>query len=235
MSISETDPGVSSSDTEGRKELNMHLFNEEYETQYFGFTPKSFSDGVYNSFVDYLYEDVIVLEEYMSQEFNNLMNREQIREAAHKVIPVFTKAFDKAFNKLERYLLENILHIPDNVLLEEDKAQSKQYTERENEVIDEDIKQLKQKILNAKYMNAALKRGIKDIEQVQAHIDAMSAHLDTLNKVCKDAGVPDTAETMKFLTEKVSKMQEMIKKYNRYSKYGVNSTKFNYRYTNYER
>ncbi|XP_013406508.1 protein MIS12 homolog isoform X2 [Lingula anatina] len=179
------------------------LGEQEYETQFFGFTPKSFTDGVYNAVNEYLTDCLEVVEKYIIQEFSAVIPAETVRECTQQLLPVFVKTFDKAFDKLENYLLCNIFHIPNNVLLPEDKPQEFQYTELEQEEIDRDLETLRQKIRNAKYVNACLEQELKDIATVQEQYDKMLTLLERLEKTTMSAGVPDLKESLVFTCDKV--------------------------------
>lgn len=197
-------------DVEETEMDKSEVYLEEYETQYFGFTPKSFCDGVYNAVNDYLHDCLNVVESYLHQEFKNIVTDEQVRLATQKLIPMFRKTFDKAFDKLETYLLTNIFHIPNNVLLPEDQCQSQRYTEEDELELEKELEDLQQKIVNAKYVNKCLEQELKDIEEIQLKYNKLLEQLQSMENVCEKAGVPNVKEAIVFTSDKVKRLHSVI-------------------------
>ncbi|PIK36812.1 hypothetical protein BSL78_26358 [Apostichopus japonicus] len=100
---------------------------KEYETQYFGFTPKSFVDGVYNAMVEYL-------SDFVEERFKEQISVEALQESSNRLFVHLRDAFDKAFDRLENYLMKNIFHIPSGIVLPEDKRHEQHVTCKQRKV-----------------------------------------------------------------------------------------------------
>ncbi|XP_033118242.1 protein MIS12 homolog [Anneissia japonica] len=185
---------------------------QEYETQFLGFTPKSFADGVYNAILDYLHDGIELLEKYLLSEFEKEgVSQEVIREGSEKLLRYFSGRFDKAFDRLEKYLIKNIFHIPSKTILPGDAVnQDHAYKDGEEQALDEEIQQLQIKIKNMKYMNAYLKQYMVDMEKVQGQLDAVLTKVESMEKVCRQAGVSDLKESVIFVAGKVSRIQSKL-------------------------
>ncbi|XP_071951897.1 protein MIS12 homolog isoform X2 [Antedon mediterranea] len=162
----------------------------EYETQFFGFTPKSFVDGVYNAIFEYLRDGIELLEKYLVSEFEkDGVSKEIVREGSQKLLSHFRVRFDRACDKLERYLMKNIFHIPSKMIQTCDVVnQENNYTESEEQLLDDEIQQLQIKIQNVKYTNAYLKQYIMDMEKVQNQLDNVLSKVESMEKICNQAG-----------------------------------------------
>ncbi|KAJ8321322.1 hypothetical protein KUTeg_001180 [Tegillarca granosa] len=179
----------------GEEDVTSSL--QEYETQHFGFTPKSFLNGIYNAIVEYLREGLDVMEQYIHQEFSNVMTENQIKEATSKLLPHLVKKLDRVFDFLEKYLLENVFHIPDNVILPEDEVQlTTSYTKTDEEAINEENSKLKDQILALKYANFKIQQELYQIEHVQTKLDNVLAQFQQLQDISEKAGVSDTKAMM---------------------------------------
>ncbi|XP_076338984.1 protein MIS12 homolog isoform X6 [Tachypleus tridentatus] len=59
--------------------------NQEYETQFFGFTPRSFVDGMYNAVYDYLHDSLNTLQLYLCQQ--SYLSTNVLRIPEHVLLP----------------------------------------------------------------------------------------------------------------------------------------------------
>ncbi|XP_070538312.1 protein MIS12 homolog [Ptychodera flava] len=205
-----------SADVDFMKELSADV--PEYEAQFFGFTPQSFVDGIYNTLIEYLYDSLNVVEKYIIQEYKlesaeSKIPPEQVRQGSQKIFAKMKGEIDKSFDKLEGYMISNIFHIPSHVILPEDKVQlDHAYTEDDEDKLDQELTELRQKIRNTKYMNKWMVENTKNMEQVQGKLDQLSSMLDDLDKAQKDAGVTDLKEAMVFNISRVKQIQDNVKK-----------------------
>ncbi|XP_078693833.1 protein MIS12 homolog [Branchiostoma floridae x Branchiostoma belcheri] len=181
----------------------------EYAVQYFGFTPQSFADGVFNVMVDNLYDTMDAAEHYLVSR-NRDVPKEEVKAGTQEVILKFLQAFKKAFDKLELYLLSNLFHLPNYVLLPEDKVQMEQYTPEEEAQLDEELDALRQKIRNAVYVNTCLKQELEDLGKVQLQLERLLVQLAEIERTCSDAGVHELKEAIVFRSSKVTALVDML-------------------------
>ncbi|XP_071085595.1 protein MIS12 homolog [Haliotis cracherodii] len=184
----------------------------EYETQYFGFTPKSFSNGVYNAVNDYMMDGLQAVEGYMNTEYGDVISPSQVNEGVQKMQQNMAKQVDKAFDTLEAYLFTNIFCIPENTVLREDQVkQEKLYTEDDEKKIDRDIEEYTQKILAVKYANTCLQGELEDIDQAQAQMDGMLKQAQDMHQVLRQAGVTDVKDSLVYGANQVLKRVDVLK------------------------
>ncbi|XP_071838312.1 protein MIS12 homolog isoform X1 [Apostichopus japonicus] len=182
---------------------------KEYETQYFGFTPKSFVDGVYNAMVEYLSDFVEVTHKYFldDERFKEQISVEALQESSNRLFVHLRDAFDKAFDRLENYLMKNIFHIPSGIVLPEDKVHmSDPVTESMDQKLDNELEELREKIRNAQYVNCRLQKWLQDVDSVQHVLDSLLAQLQKWQMVCRESNVTDLGETISFVADRTRQL-----------------------------
>lgn len=178
---------------------------KEYETQYFGFTPKSFIDGVYNAMVEYLSDIVEVTQKYFldDEKFKGLISPEVLQESSERLFVNLRESFDQAFDRLENYLMKNIFHIPSAVVLPEDKIHmTNPVTVSMDQKLDIELEELHEKIRNAQYVNSKLQQWLKDVDSVQHTLDSLLAQLQKWQMICRESNVTDLKETISFVADR---------------------------------
>ncbi|OWF40196.1 protein MIS12 homolog [Mizuhopecten yessoensis] len=185
----------------------------EYETQHLGFTPKAFCNGVYNAALEYIQKAIQEIETYLSEEYSTVMKPAQIKEACDAILSTMVSKLDKNFDIIETYLTKNVLTIPDNVLLPEDKAQAggERYSPEQEDVLDTEIQELKDKILALKYANSKLKQEMSLIDHVQARFDQAQQQLQRLDDINSESGVSDVKDCLMFTSQKVLDLVAKVK------------------------
>ena len=127
--------------------------DEEYGTQFFGFTPKAFVDSIYNALNDYIKQFFNEIGNVLGEEFakGDEILSSKIRQTCKELIAKCHQNVDKNIDKLEVYLLRNLFLLPSCVLLPEDQVHKESASEDGNSVtessLDEEIVQLKTGIL----------------------------------------------------------------------------------------
>nr|XP_054771646.1 protein MIS12 homolog [Lytechinus pictus]XP_054771647.1 protein MIS12 homolog [Lytechinus pictus] len=185
----------------------------EYETQYFGFTPKSFIDGVYNAVADYLYDSVDAADKYIaseSQQGRHPVCEEAVRESSDRLLAHLQLVFDKAFDRLETYLIKNIFPIPSHVVLPEDKIH-KELTQTESDEVklDTELEELRQRILDAQYVNTRLEQWSNTVKQIQNLLDDLLTQMEDYQKICIQENVADLKESIVFMATRAEKLLDL--------------------------
>ncbi|XP_078379450.1 protein MIS12 homolog [Oculina patagonica] len=176
---------------------NINPTEHEYETQFFGFTPESFVDGVYNAVNDYVVD--------CFQELENLLKSEESDKMANN----FYRSIDVAFDRFEVYVKNNIFKIPANILLPEDKVHhDHQYTVEDEKEIDKELEELERKIKAAKYVNSALKQEVKDLDNAQEQLDNFEKQIDAVEKVFEGAG--GLKQGLTLIHEEAMKVHDLL-------------------------
>ncbi|CAG2228259.1 MIS12 [Mytilus edulis] len=184
---------------------------EEYETQYFGFTPKSFMNGVYNALAEYIRESLAALAEYIKSQYPNGMTSTQLQGGEENMMKYILRKLNRSFDILEQYLMTNVFKIPDHVVLPEDQAQAgNQYTEEDEKQIDLEIKQLEDKLLTIRYANGILRQDLSEMDQVQSIFDKSFKQLETIEDMTSQCGISDIKDdTLKAISQ-VKKMISIV-------------------------
>ncbi|XP_060073007.1 protein MIS12 homolog [Ylistrum balloti] len=193
-----------------KEEKDEQIF--EYETQHLGFTPKAFCNGVYNAALEYIQKAVQEIEIFLSEEYSKVMKPTQIKEACEVILSTMVSKLDKNFDIIETYLTKNVLTIPGNVLLPEDEAQAGDtYTPEQEDMLDTEIQELKDKVLALKYANSKLKQEMSLIDHVQARFDMAQQQLQKLNDINSESGVPEVKDSLMFTSQKVLELVSKVK------------------------
>ncbi|KAL3847777.1 hypothetical protein ACJMK2_018671 [Sinanodonta woodiana] len=188
-----------------------NFMHQEYATQYFGFTPQSFINGIYNAMVEYIHDAMEALETCIQQEFSDVITPEQTNEATRKLQSYLGPKIDACFDYLEKYLMKNIFIIPADLVLPEDKHhEENHYTLEEDRTLDEKIAAVRTKILAVKYANSKLQQRLKDIAAVKNDMDKFLSQLETLSSLIDAEGVSDVKDALIHTVEKVKRLTEIV-------------------------
>lgn len=103
-----------------------------YETQFFGFTPKTCMLRVYSAFQDCLCDILLVVEKVCVRQLSkgeSVADEEQLqaraRECSRKLQQFLENRFQQLSERMEVLLVNRCFSVPPNVLLPEDKSHSK--------------------------------------------------------------------------------------------------------------
>lgn len=191
---------------------DTNLTMEEYSIQYFGFTPKSFCNGVYNAMNEYLSECIKAVMDFMTIEYADLLSADQIETGISKILAQYSEVFDQNFDRFELYMYKNIFHIPSHVLLPEDEVQTVVRTQSEEESLDDEITILEMKIWAVKIAIARLREELLDLDVSQKQLDSTLAKLNELSNLMAEAGVSHPHEALLATAENIAKCKRLIAK-----------------------
>ncbi|KAL5005220.1 hypothetical protein ScPMuIL_018676 [Solemya velum] len=184
---------------------------ELYETQHFGFTSKSFVNGVYNAIIEYLQEGLSYVQQFIAQEFESVMPSDKVQISIDAMIPYFVMKLERSFDVLERYLMKNVFCIPPDVVLPEDKVQLNQrYTPQDEMDLDRQVTQLKDNILAVKYANARLRHELSVLEGVQTRMDCALRQLEELKAVRISTQVPVQRQDMEAIVVLIKDLMQTV-------------------------
>ncbi|XP_076338975.1 protein MIS12 homolog isoform X2 [Tachypleus tridentatus] len=185
--------------------------NQEYETQFFGFTPRSFVDGMYNAVYDYLHDSLNTLQLYLCQQYSCVMPEDRIKTGSEVILQTMLNNTDKAFDRLESYLSTNVLRIPEHVLLPEDAIHETPHTIDEMQKLETDIQELKQRLQKAKKVNACLQKELKEQDVVKMELEKFISQLKMLKNLSRETGVFNWKENLVYSTGKAAVLVDSIK------------------------
>lgn len=140
--------------------------DEQYETQFFGFSPSIFVAGVKELIFDRLFETMNQLENHLSQVPQDILPPDEMEQGIRMLREQTDKNFAKTFQKFESHVLQNVMKVPSHVLLPTDVEQTTQSSAIELNVLNTDIETLQVQLKNEKYMQARIKEELQDIDSV---------------------------------------------------------------------
>ncbi|XP_014777660.1 protein MIS12 homolog isoform X2 [Octopus bimaculoides] len=185
---------------------------EEYATQFFGFTPKSFCNGVYNAVNDYIMECMKAVETYLTEKCSDSLSEDQIETGTDLILHQYMDTFNRTFERFECYVLKNIFSIPSYILLNEDTPQMHQYTPQEESLLDAEIDDLKMKVWVLKGANAKLRNCLSEMEQSSKDVDLATVRLAALQDLMSKSGVSHPHESLQLTYENIEKGKKLIEK-----------------------
>ncbi|XP_047476793.1 protein MIS12 homolog [Penaeus chinensis] len=140
--------------------------DEQYETQFFGFSPSSFLDGVKGLILDRLSEATEQLEGHLTQIPEEIISKEEVSRGIDLLRQQTDSNYTKTMQKLEAHILGNVMKIPSHVLLPSDIEQQSQVSASDITLLYTEMEKLRTQLKNEKLMQAKLEDELQDIEQV---------------------------------------------------------------------
>ncbi|XP_042871824.1 protein MIS12 homolog [Penaeus japonicus] len=151
--------------------------DEQYETQFFGFSPSSFLDGVKGLILDRLSEATEQLEGHLSQIPEEIISKEEVSRGIDHLRQQTDGNYNKVMQKLEAHILGNVMKIPANMLLPSDIEQQSQVSASDITLLHTEMEKLRTQLKNEKLMQAKLKDELQDIQQVLEEQQKMKAEV----------------------------------------------------------
>lgn len=182
---------------------SVMTFNEqEYETQFFGFTPKSFTDGLYNAIFDYMADYMDVMMASVNTECGFNIPDEEIRAILLRIRASISPDINKTFDKFEDYLTMNVFNIPSHVLLPEDIIHGLKMESKEDiEKMEQEIKELHDQIDAKKYVNECLRKELEEADFVCSNLDFVHKNQETMlnavNSVAHEKGISSIRDILR--------------------------------------
>lgn len=160
----------------------MSSSDEEYETQFFGFTPSSFADEVVAIPADKFEQLMNDCSQFLSKKGHNLMSAEDVSEGTANILTTVRSQTDSLCSKL-KCEARAIFHIPNYVLLPEDIVQKAGYTQQDEAVLDAQIAELRVKLRNEAYMKSELRKELVSLQEIETKNCAILKELQSLPSV----------------------------------------------------
>ncbi|XP_018022460.1 protein MIS12 homolog [Hyalella azteca] len=142
------------------------LPNEEYETQFYGFLPSSSVQGMVLMIEEKIADAIDDLEESLSQIPENILSKADLSKGMEKFKSVINKNTEKTLGKLQRHLLDEVLRLPNHLLLPCDALQSEPADPSQVEAMKNKIADLHTQYSNELYVQASLKAELEVGEKV---------------------------------------------------------------------
>ncbi|KAL2717686.1 protein MIS12 [Vespula squamosa] len=115
--------------------------------------------------------------------------------------------------KIIEKTITKYISIPKNVLLEEDKCQSIQYTEEEYKRLEEHLENLQQRAKRATILNAALKEELATVDKLQNYINKSNEMCNIIENSSVDQNInSDMFKVFKHYEELYKKLLHLVPK-----------------------
>jgi len=141
-----------------------------YSTQFFDFTPDAFIDSVTGPALDVVNQHLEAANERIASEFVGKVNNDDLEQAFAVIKDSYSSHTNDVLDKFGRYLKKNILAIPCNIALPEDRPHINPETKSYNgQRLESDLKALeamRQEVSNVKYRKAVLQEKVANLEAV---------------------------------------------------------------------
>ncbi|GFY61086.1 uncharacterized protein TNIN_419921 [Trichonephila inaurata madagascariensis] len=182
----------------------------DYETQHFGIHPRTFLDRVYNAFYESLFDGLNEMKKYISEEYNHVVSTEVIHSSSDSLFQALVKKLDKAIDKLEIYLDANVFMIPNHVVLPEDEIHlTNPSTKEQEKELDEEIEQIKQRIIVERIHKSILKTKIEEQKYIKEELLIFKNKLQQLLAIVQHSR--ETQEEQNFTMEKCFELWNTLK------------------------
>lgn len=194
-----------------------------YEAQFFGFTPQTCLLRIYIAFQDHLFEMMQAVEQVMLKKLEGIPNSEispvQVRKCTEKFLCFMKERFGNLFGKMEQLVLQEVLRIPSNVLLPEDKCQETHpFSEEKFQLLREEIEELQEKYKVELCTEQALLAELEEQKTVKARLTETLTFFDELENIGRDHGTSNFRESLVSLVHNCRKLQNVRDKVEKQSK-----------------
>nr|XP_020445585.1 protein MIS12 homolog [Monopterus albus] len=191
-----------------------------YETQFFGFTPKTCILRVYSAFTDCLCDILPVVEKVCVRQLSkgesagaDDLLRSRARECSLKLQEFLEMKFKQLSERMETLLVDRCLSVPPNVLLPEDQAH-KDYPQHIQEVLrlESSLADLHRTYEAEVCARQALLAELEEQKEVQKQLDGILTWLRELQAAWVKEGNGNFHESFQLVMESVKKLQVAIAK-----------------------
>ncbi|KAG8178796.1 hypothetical protein JTE90_024658 [Oedothorax gibbosus] len=170
-----------------------------YVTQHFGFHSRAFLDKIYNGNYESVFEALRQLKKHLIEEYKNIAPAKEIDMNTEVLFRHLTQRLDRTMDRLEVYLDSNIFKIPKHIVLPEDEVHMSQpCTAREDEKLDAELEDLKQRIIEERIKKNYLKCKIVEQKTIIEDLGQFENKLHTILKVVEESQMTkeDLKDTM---------------------------------------
>jgi len=156
----------------------------ERETSFFGIHPSCYTEDMRNCVEDYACNGMDALEKALTREpeLSSDEMKKLVCEGVDKLYDYMASRFQDPQDKFEAYMMRNIFHIPQDVILPEELPQSVPDHSGVNEIeLSSQIRDYQMKLVAAHVVNESLKQELRTVDEEleQYNAIASSIGLDT--------------------------------------------------------
>eukprot|EP01134_Creolimax_fragrantissima_P001529 CFRG1529T1 len=187
------------------KEEELELF--EYETQYFGFTPVSFTDSVTNAINDAVFE---AIDELLEVLLKRGFPKDRAVNDLKNVLSKLQGSIDRNFDLFELYSLCNIFKIPQGVWIPSDKAGPSTYGKSEEQAVDDELANLQAAIKAEKLRQAAIDVESTKLKNAARKLIELRDRIESLTKLCVANDVQNIGEHITYICETANEFHKEV-------------------------
>ncbi|XP_033972313.1 protein MIS12 homolog [Trematomus bernacchii] len=197
-------------------EMEVGEVNEEYEAQFFGFTPQTCMLRVYSAFHDCLCDILPVVEKVcvrqLRKESPGPDEQLQARECSRRLQQFLEDRFKQLSQRMDSLLVKRCLSVPPNVLLPEDHSH-KNYPQHIQEVLklDSSLADLQRAYEAEVCARQALQAELDKQAEVQKQLDGILTWVRELQAAWVKEGNGSFHESFRVVMESLKKLQEAVR------------------------
>merc|ERR1711879_48490 len=197
--------------------------NFDREEEFFGFPPVRFIDEVINTVNEYACNAADALEEALrialAKREGKPVANEALQNGSDQVLKILQESIDKNFDLWELYVLKNTFVVPPEFASfknqqgadELDRPAEIEALRRENTLLDQEIEQLKKRVLATKFMNDALEKENDALEKENERLDQHAQLLEQLSARVADSGLDEVESVLKSLVSRRERLMTLIR------------------------
>ncbi|KAJ8394742.1 hypothetical protein AAFF_G00043420 [Aldrovandia affinis] len=210
----------------------MEFTNEEplspetlklYEAQFFGFTPQTCMLRVYSAFQDSLYDILVTVEAVFVKKLGGANPPpevcQQARKCTEKLLQYLQERIQRLSSRMETLLVNNVLSVPQNVLLPEDQPHKK-YPQGMQSLLnlETELAEMQQSYQAEMCARQALLTELEEQREAQEQLDGLLKWIGELRVTWMQGGMGSVQDSFTFMSQTVRTLQDMMKELGRKSK-----------------
>lgn len=183
----------------------------EYATQHFSFTPDSLTDTITTFALENLNGVINSMKSHCSKAFAKKVPEKDMQDSFALIQDKYTTSTEKVLDNLSAYAKKNILAVPPNIILPEDRVYLTQ-PDYNGDKMSEDLKAFDRLCATSKTMRYKLAvietkmSNIKRVKEAQTSLAQKAKVLDEANKDIDTVVAKKTAD----LQQKVAKLRVLV-------------------------
>ncbi|KAG9341453.1 hypothetical protein JZ751_019263 [Albula glossodonta] len=194
-----------------------------YEAQFFGFTPQTCMLRVYSAFQESLYDILVTVEAVFVKKFGGADPPpklcQQARECSEKLLKFLRERIQRLSSRMESLLVNNVLSVPQNVLLPDDQPHKK-YPQGVKQLLklENELAELQQSYQAEVCARQALMAELEEQREVQEQLDGLLKWIAELRHTWMQGGMGSVQDSFTLMTQTVKNLQDIMKDITRKSK-----------------
>lgn len=188
--------------------------DEEYETQHFGFGAQRLKIAVREMVEQKITNGVKDMESYLQESLDlNETDKVTLTKSCDTLIRLYCERAGPSLGAIDQEI-ENMLKIPQNVLLPEDEVQFEQTSDSDFEKLKEEVASLRRRVERGALMEALLSAEEEELASMEKVCETAKKDMEALDLLCKSADNGDSLKVVQSETQFLCASAPFMKKHN---------------------